>query len=342
MTTFIKSGLLLSATLIFAACGGGGGSSPSVVVSSAPVFTSPSSVMVQENTLTGFYLVSASDPNNDPLTFTLSGGADLSQFTLASDNQLTFITPPDFENPSDAGGNNVYEVEFAVNDGNNNPVTMLVSITVTDQAQEPVRNKDISFQNVAVTRDVLFKTVGATELRMDIFSPEGDTDTSRPVMIAAFGGGFIAGNRFNEDDSVRIARDFARRGYVAAAIDYRTAATGTPTEDELLRAIMIALQDAWAAVRFFREDANGPNIYGTNPNQIFVGGQSAGGVIGKNLAILDESDTETVSRFSSFIGSGGLYGDGATYDESRIQGALRMLNMMKFSKAQLIFSMRIL
>jgi Ca2+-binding RTX toxin-like protein len=71
-------------------------------------------------------VVAAIDPNNvvgDPLnpqvlTYSISGGADAAAFAInATTGVLTFINAPNFEVPTDAGTNNVYDVVVQVSDG---------------------------------------------------------------------------------------------------------------------------------------------------------------------------------------------------------------------------------
>jgi len=241
MRNKFQSGLLVLSGVMLAACGGGGSSSvPPVVVTpppsnSAPVFSSASSVSVEENALNEFYTVTATDADNDTLDFEMSGGADIDKFEFSSTDGLSFENPPNFESPVDQNGDNVYEVEFTVTDGNGGSAVLMLSVTVTDVETETVRNKDVVFDNALVTQNVLYRTVGtgaeAVNLYMDIFTPEGDTATDRPVMIFAFGGGFVAGDR---SQVAVLAANYALRGYVAASIDYRLFTNGTPTEIQLL------------------------------------------------------------------------------------------------------------
>lgn len=71
-----------------------------------------------EENLTAVTKVTATDPDGDSLKFMISGGADMDLFKItATTGRLSFITPPDFEKPSDADKNNVYEVEVTVSDG---------------------------------------------------------------------------------------------------------------------------------------------------------------------------------------------------------------------------------
>ena len=124
---------------------------------------------------------------------------------------------------------------------------------------------------------------------MDIYVPQGDTETDRPVMIFAFGGGFVTG--FRRDPLIStLSTDFAERGYVTASIDYRLFEGQPVTEDELNIRIIEAMHDMKAAVRFFREDADTDDIYGTRGDKIFVGGVSAGGIMASFSGALDEND----------------------------------------------------
>ncbi len=60
--------------------------------------------------------LSASDPEGDQLTFSLTASADSGLFAL-NGNQLSFISQPDFEAPLDSDTNNIYQLNVAVSDG---------------------------------------------------------------------------------------------------------------------------------------------------------------------------------------------------------------------------------
>jgi sugar lactone lactonase YvrE len=77
--------------------------------------------------------VDATDPDSDPLTYSLEGGADDSDFTInQTSGVLSFTTPPDFEAPGDANTDNVYEVTVAVSDGRGGSDSQQISVTVTN------------------------------------------------------------------------------------------------------------------------------------------------------------------------------------------------------------------
>ena len=92
-------------------------------VNEVPAITSDggggtASVSIDENS-TAVTTVTALDPDAGTiLTFSIVGGADAALFTIdSSSGALSFITAPDYEVPTDAGGNNVYDVPVRASDG---------------------------------------------------------------------------------------------------------------------------------------------------------------------------------------------------------------------------------
>ena len=51
---------------------------------------------------------------------------------------LSFISPPDFENPTDADHNNVYQVQVTADDGHGGQTVQTINVTVTDAADSSV------------------------------------------------------------------------------------------------------------------------------------------------------------------------------------------------------------
>ena len=115
-----------------AGCGGDGVSGSISVGNTPPVFTSPASVSVAEDTAGVFYTAAAADANNDPVTFSISGGDDAAFFRITSAGALTFVSPPDFELPADSGGDNTYRVQLAATDRFSTTFLSLL-VTVTDR-----------------------------------------------------------------------------------------------------------------------------------------------------------------------------------------------------------------
>ena len=62
------------------------------------------SLAVAENTTAITTVVASDIDTGDTLTYSISGGADAAQFAInSSTGELSFISPKDFEAPSDAG-----------------------------------------------------------------------------------------------------------------------------------------------------------------------------------------------------------------------------------------------
>jgi Ca2+-binding RTX toxin-like protein/acid phosphatase family membrane protein YuiD len=98
----------------------------------APLLTT-TSFSVAENVLSaGVVLASDADVPLDDLTYSISGGADASRFSLdANSGALSFVSAPDYEAPSDFDGDNIYELEITVSDGVH-ATTSAVTVSVTN------------------------------------------------------------------------------------------------------------------------------------------------------------------------------------------------------------------
>lgn len=137
-------------------------------------------------------------------------------------------------------------------------------------------------------------------LAMDIYEPVGDTETSRPLVLVYHTGNFLP-NVLNAQISgtktdsavVEICTRLAKRGYVAAAVDYRTgwnplAETQPIRALGLIQAAYRGIQDGRNAVRFFRGDAeDGGNTFGIDPNKITAWGNGTGGYLTLGMATLN-------------------------------------------------------
>ncbi|TCP39551.1 SdrD B-like domain-containing protein [Rhodovulum marinum] len=101
----------------------------------APVFDNvpaDGEVCIDENT-TAVLDLDASDADGDSLTYAIAGGADAALFEIdAHTGELRFKAAPDYEAPADAGGDNVYEVEVKVSDGQGGEQTKLLKVCVND------------------------------------------------------------------------------------------------------------------------------------------------------------------------------------------------------------------
>lgn len=129
------------------------------------------------------------------------------------------------------------------------------------------------------------------ELFMDVYQPVNDAETARPVIILAFRGGFVFGNK-ESADIVSLCNAFAKRGYVCASIDYRLSTDLVVNNDveKAYEAVAKAVHDMRASIRYFHKDASSGNSFKIDPNKIYIGGVSAGAVTALHIVHLDESE----------------------------------------------------
>jgi len=127
------------------------------------------------------------------------------------------------------------------------------------------------------------------ELSMHVFVPEEDTSSFRPVLVLAFGGAYIRGQK---EDVAPICEDFASRGYVCFAIDYRLFdVIKFPDSTDILDIGLKARADMIAAIKYIRWDADHNNSWRINPEFIFVGGASSGAITAMSTAYFNEKDS---------------------------------------------------
>lgn len=125
----------------------------------------------------------------------------------------------------------------------------------------------------------------------------------RPFVMLMHGGGFAPETDFSRKEQwIPLCRLLAKRGFVAATIDYRvgwddrhkTWKEYTPEERKNptgLNAIYRAYQDARAALRYFVHNAA---LFGIDTNNIFVGGRSAGGELSIACAFYSQKNVDSV------------------------------------------------
>ncbi len=130
-----------------------------------PVITSPAAASIPENTTGTVYTAQADDPDSPSVTFAISGGVDASLFAInATTGELSFLTAPDYEAPTDSDSNNVYEVEITASDGANDSNPLTVSFTVTNE-NDNVPGMDAAQAAVTVPENVsgAIYTAGASD-----------------------------------------------------------------------------------------------------------------------------------------------------------------------------------
>ena len=152
--------------------------------------------------------------------------------------------------------------------------------TMADRYRLPV------FDEVEVAPGIVFRSATdaagrAVDLELSVHEPAGDTVERRPAVILLDGGWFGPSPR----SLTGLADAFARRGYVAVTMEYRSrpGLACCPTDDieGVTAAVEDATDDAAAGVRWLREHAD---EHGIDPDAIAVAGADGGAAAAFGLA----------------------------------------------------------
>lgn len=130
-------------------------------------------------------------------------------------------------------------------------------------------------------------------LSLRVWRPIDASRKPKPLMVMIHGGGFIDGNINGMEP---FCRDWARRGYVTASIEYRLGMVGSPLLDppwvydkqEPVRAVWRAVQDLRYAITYLLGMSS---VFEIDAANYFVLGASAGGITALHHAFLDPSDS---------------------------------------------------
>jgi len=157
-------------------------------------------------------------------------------------------------------------------------------------AQDSVRYDDFVFEDYTFDAGVRYGAnvtqAGEKErLTMDIYQPKGDEVAARPLVILAHGGFFLFGDKsgFTEECIY-----LAKSGYVVVSMNYRLIDVEN-SDTVSKRAVIDAVHDMRAAVRFFYKDASKTDAYKIDTNNIFIGGYSAGAITSLHYAYAGEA-----------------------------------------------------
>ncbi|MEC7393820.1 MAG: Ig-like domain-containing protein [Verrucomicrobiota bacterium] len=142
-------------------------------VNDDPVFSSGSTYSVNEGNSTVTTL-SASDPDGDALTFSLSGGVDQSLFALeSSSGALTFLIGPSFSNPTDHDADNQYHLMVTVSDASSSFTQGIVISVLEVEAPPENLAPDILDGNASLSLNL--SEDGSLSIDLNATDAEGDT-----------------------------------------------------------------------------------------------------------------------------------------------------------------------
>jgi hypothetical protein len=184
------------------------------------------------------------------------------------------------------------------------------------------RYLDEIFTNVNITANVTYSINATVQLlpqigqavpqsiTLDVYQPAGDLETNRPLVLVFHDGNFLSFpqngivNGTNRDSTIiEICRQLARRGFVAAAVNYRLGwnPVSSITEERLftmINATYRGMQDARTCIRFFKKSVvDNNNVYGIDPEKITLWGVGSGGYISSFTSSLDSFQKILSSKF---------------------------------------------
>jgi hypothetical protein len=167
-----------------------------LVSNSAPTITSngggdTAAVNAAENqtAVTDVQATDDSDSEGSGLTYSISGGADSDRFDIVgTTGVLTFKVAPDFETPTDAGANNVYDVQVTVTDSGSLTDIQDIAVTVTDEDEYVAPTNGtvtvIKRTSPSVAGDGTFTfSSSATELNGLSITTAGNTGSSATTVV---------------------------------------------------------------------------------------------------------------------------------------------------------------
>lgn len=179
------------------------------------------------------------------------------------------------------------------------------------------------FENIIVEKDIVYSvkkdyTQADTELKLDIYSPDGDSENKHPVIIWVHGGGMYTGGKGESWEPVAVlASDFAHKGYVCISIDYRLNPEWEAT-NAFVETIKNAAEDVASAVEWVR---NNSKDYGLDEGNIVLAGYSSGAEIVDNFYfsnfLADEKNIDK-SGIKAVIS---ISGNRLFFDESACSGS---------------------
>jgi dienelactone hydrolase len=179
---------------------------------------------------------------------------------------------------------------------------IIIILSVLAILAQNQRYKDAIFSTYQVQRNIVYG-VGSKNV-LDIYTGYGDVAENRPLVIFIHGGGFKDGDKVS-NFGTKVCGGLAKRGYVVASINYRLTPIQS-TDQQSFEAMIKALQDSKAAVRYFRKNSS---QYGIDTSQIFATGSSAGSITALHLAYLNPAEIPSYVVDPTLIDLEGISGN---------------------------------
>lgn len=157
-------------------------------------------------------------------------------------------------------------------------------------------------------RDICYGEALPNKQILDLYLPEDSESGAHPLLIFLHPGVFMFGDK-GDYLVTQVCIDFARCGYVTAAVNYRLL-TDIPEADDVVdntlslespvkSQLYEAIRDVRTSIRFLKANAQQYNI---DPNRVFIAGYSAGAMAALTAVFMD--DTESSEYFTENVTGG--------------------------------------
>ena len=146
-------------------------------------------IMKDDATMTA--MIEAIDQDGDPVTLALTGGADQAQLRLTG-STLSFISAPDFEAPTDADANNIYEVEITASSASSTATATGTGVTAAT-ALSAVRTFNITVTDAddnapKLTSATTFQIQSGETAVATLEATDADAGDTETIVFALSGG----------------------------------------------------------------------------------------------------------------------------------------------------------
>jgi acetyl esterase/lipase len=160
---------------------------------------------------------------------------------------------------------------------------------------------DVNVQSDIVYASKRNETETEEPLKLDLYEPSNDNNKRRPVFIFIHGGGYKEGSKY---DAAAISGEFAKRGYVVLAMDYRLK---TDPFSDFPRTLSDDYEDISDVIGWINKNAE---AYGLDAEHVAIGGDSAGGYLSMNYVneYLERDPSIVTSIFAIVDIYGGMLG----------------------------------
>ena len=179
----------------------------------------------------------ATDADGDDISLSVTG-VDASAFTISDSDTLSFVTAPDFANPSDVNGDNVYMIVLEATDGERVTASNQIEITVLEVNNPPViSDLQTSYSLDENVAEIATFTVTDPENNQLTIGVSGDDSTGFSVVsnLLYFDGGLNYEDPTDSDtNNVYIVTVFADDGFNRTTQDVEITISDVPEAPEFV------------------------------------------------------------------------------------------------------------